>query len=88
MLHTWHKTLFFILGLNTELDLHFIRDKVLRNELLIRYMPSADQVADIFTKHLSSSQFCTLRNKLSVISLPARLRGDESQTGSKAVTTS
>ena len=40
---------------HVELDLHFIRDKVLRQEIQIQYIPSTDQVADIFTKHLPSS---------------------------------
>ncbi|RVW21947.1 Retrovirus-related Pol polyprotein from transposon RE2 [Vitis vinifera] len=40
-----------------ELDLHFIREKVLRQELQICYVPSTDQLADILTKHLSISQF-------------------------------
>ena len=59
-----------------ELDLHFIRDKVLRQDIQIQYIPSIDQVADIFTKHLPSSQFITLRTKLSVVPCPISLRGD------------
>lgn len=38
-----------------ELDIHFIRDKVLENFLEIRYVSSLDQVANIFTKSLSHS---------------------------------
>ncbi|RVW28942.1 Retrovirus-related Pol polyprotein from transposon RE1 [Vitis vinifera] len=49
-----------------ELDLHFIREKVLRQELQICYVPSGDQLADIFTKHLPITQFCNLRSKLTV----------------------
>ena len=61
---------------HVELDLHFIRDKVLRQEIQIQYIPSTDQVADIFTKHLPSSQFITLRTKLFVVPRPVSLRGD------------
>ncbi|KAJ9691425.1 hypothetical protein PVL29_013564 [Vitis rotundifolia] len=63
-----------------ELDLHFIREKVLRQELQICYVPSTDQLADILTKHLSISQFCSLRSKLTVTSPPMSLRGDNNQT--------
>ena len=38
-----------------EMDLHFIRDHVLRKQLIIQYIPSFEQVANIFTKHISSS---------------------------------
>ncbi|RVW21106.1 Retrovirus-related Pol polyprotein from transposon RE1 [Vitis vinifera] len=50
-----------------ELDLHFIRDNV-QKELNIDYLPSCDQLADIFTKHLPSSQFLTFWDKLLVTS--------------------
>ena len=63
-----------------ELDLHFIRDKVLHNELIVSYIPSTEQVADILTKNLSSSQFCNLRTKLLVVPYPVSLRGDVNQT--------
>ena len=38
-----------------ELDLHFIRDRVLGKQLIIQYISSFEQFADIFTKHISSS---------------------------------
>ncbi|RVW59875.1 Retrovirus-related Pol polyprotein from transposon RE1 [Vitis vinifera] len=60
-----------------EMDLHFIRDHVLRKQLVIQYLPSAEQVADIFTKHISSSQFLSFRTKLSVVPSPVSLRGDD-----------
>ena len=36
-----------------ELDVHFIRDKVLAKELEIRYVPTSDQVADCLTDRKS-----------------------------------
>ena len=60
-----------------ELDLHFIHDKVLQNQLRIQYLPSSDQIADIFTKHISSSQFFSFRTKLSVVPKLTSLRGDD-----------
>ena len=60
-----------------EIDLHFIREKVLRNKLVIKYVPSLDQIADILTKHLSTTRFCNLHIKLFVISFPMSFRGDD-----------
>uniref|UniRef100_A0A803QD60 Integrase catalytic domain-containing protein n=1 Tax=Cannabis sativa TaxID=3483 RepID=A0A803QD60_CANSA len=59
-----------------EIDIHFIRDKVLNKELDIRYIPSSDQVADCLTKRLSSSRFHFLIDKLGVMNSPLHLRGD------------
>ncbi|KAF5933195.1 hypothetical protein HYC85_029366 [Camellia sinensis] len=36
-----------------EVDCHFIRDKVLAKQLHLQYIPTTDQLADIFTKPLS-----------------------------------
>ncbi|KAH9651968.1 retrovirus-related pol polyprotein from transposon RE1 [Citrus sinensis] len=58
-----------------EIDVHFIRDKVLSGDLKIYYVPSEDQIADILTKPLSSPQFNYLRDKLNVFSCPLSLRG-------------
>ncbi|KAL6321633.1 hypothetical protein AAG906_025465 [Vitis piasezkii] len=62
-----------------ELDLHFIRDHVLRKNLSIHYIPTCDQIADIFTKHLPSSKYLGFRTKLSIVPCPVSLRGDDSQ---------
>lgn len=59
-----------------EIDVHFVRDHVLRGNLSIRYVPSADQIADCLTKSLTHSQFHYLRSKLGVVEIPTRLRGD------------
>ena len=62
---------------NNELYLHFIRDKVLQRDLVIQCIPSSEQVADIFTKHIPSAQFFMFRTKLSVVPRPVHLRGDD-----------
>ena len=40
-----------------ELDMHFVRDKVLNQEIELRHVPTADQIADIFIKPLSHQPF-------------------------------
>ncbi|KAK6120654.1 hypothetical protein DH2020_045604 [Rehmannia glutinosa] len=47
-----------------EIDIHFVRDKVLSKAIDIRYIPSEDQPADLFTKPLSSHRFQLLCAKL------------------------
>ncbi|KAK9157462.1 hypothetical protein Scep_004036 [Stephania cephalantha] len=59
-----------------EIDIHFVRDKVLQGDLSVQYVPTHDQIADCFTKALSTSRFHELRIKLGVIPIPLRLRGD------------
>lgn len=50
-----------------ELDIHFVRKKVLSKALTVIHVPSADQLADSLTKPLSSSKFNLLRTKLNVV---------------------
>lgn len=50
-----------------EIDVHFIRDKVLAKELDVRYVPSSDQIADCLTKSLPQHRFEELRFKLGVM---------------------
>jgi len=57
-----------------EVDYHFIREKVLNGDISIKYISTHDQLADIFTKGLSSVQFSFLRDKLMVCSVPISLR--------------
>lgn len=60
---------------HVELDIHFVRDKVLAKQLDVRYVPSKEQLADGLTKALSEHKFSSLRHKLCVIASPSRLRG-------------
>lgn len=52
-----------------EVDFHFVREKVARKDLHIRYISTHDQLADIFTKPLGTSRFEFLRDKLTVLPL-------------------
>jgi hypothetical protein len=58
-----------------EVDYHFIREKVLNGDISFKYISAHDQIADIFTKGLSSTKFQFLRDKLMVCSVPISLRG-------------
>ncbi|XP_060171511.1 uncharacterized mitochondrial protein AtMg00810-like [Lycium barbarum] len=65
---------------HVELDYHFVREKVTVGAMITKYVPSATQVANIFTKALTKQQFQFLRSKLGVVSLPtSSLRGNESE---------
>jgi len=45
-------------------DYHFIRDQVQFDLLQVAHVSSADQLADILTKPLPTSQFLLLRDKI------------------------
>ena len=59
-----------------EVDYHFIREKVVNKDVHTCYLPTIDQIADIFTKGLTFHRFLFLRNKLQVCSTPISLQGD------------
>ncbi|XXG62615.1 hypothetical protein AAC387_Pa05g0940 [Persea americana] len=63
-----------------EVDYHYIREKVLRKELIVHLISTVDQLVDIFTKGLTSARFSLLKDKLMVRSPPISLRGDISTT--------
>ncbi|XP_066341800.1 uncharacterized mitochondrial protein AtMg00810-like [Miscanthus floridulus] len=48
------------------LDIHFVREKVAIGELRVTHVPSARQLADVFTKGLPSALFFDFRDSLSV----------------------
>ncbi|WMV29256.1 hypothetical protein MTR67_022641, partial [Solanum verrucosum] len=59
-----------------EIDIHFVREKVASGVLQVRYVPSADQLADLLTKSLPYAQFSFLRDKLNICRDPASLEGE------------
>jgi hypothetical protein len=59
-----------------EVDYHFIQEKVLNCDVLLKFISTIDQVADIFTKGLSLARFLFLKSKLMVLSPPINLRGN------------
>lgn len=51
-----------------EMDIHFVREKVVSQALSVHHVAAMDQLADTLTKPISSSQFAIQRSKLNVCS--------------------
>lgn len=49
-----------------ELDLHFVRERVIDRRIEVNHVPSYEQVADILTKPLSLDNFLKFRKKLTI----------------------
>jgi hypothetical protein len=47
-----------------EVDYHFVREKVVRRDIVVKFVSTKDQLADILTKSLASSSFTRLRDNL------------------------
>lgn len=62
-----------------ELDIFFLREKVLNKTLVVKHIPAKFQSADILTKPLSALRFLALRDRLKVID-KATLCQDNSNT--------
>ena len=54
---------------HVDIKYHYIRDAVAHNKVLLKYCPTSDMLADIFTKGLSSERFARLRSSLGIISI-------------------
>jgi len=50
-----------------EINLFFVREKVIAKQLSIVHIPGTDQWADILTKPVSTSKFLLMRSKLNVL---------------------
>jgi hypothetical protein len=61
----------------------FVTDRVKRGELRIEYCPTADMVADFFTKPLQGSLFRKLRGI--ILNLPNRPSGNDAPTSQECV---
>ena len=67
-----------------ELDLFFVRDLVIQKKVSVQHIPSEDQIADTFTKPISSVQFHIFKDKLRVHpNAPLSLRGDVRESASQ-----
>jgi hypothetical protein len=52
-----------------EIRHHFLRDHVQKGDIVVEFIRSEDQFADIFTKPLQEDQFCRLRRELGMTRL-------------------
>jgi len=50
-----------------EIDIFFVREKVLTKELKVYHIPTIDQWADVLTKPILPTRFLFLRSKLNVV---------------------
>jgi hypothetical protein len=58
------------MGKTHRYDFHFVREKVARRQLDIRFVSTKDQVADGFTKALGTRLFEQFRTNLNLIKKP------------------
>ena len=55
-----------------DLKYHFLREEIANQTLELQRVPSADNIADIFTKALAKPTFQKFRDGLNVQSIPRK----------------
>ncbi|CAH9076869.1 unnamed protein product [Cuscuta europaea] len=50
-----------------DINYHFVRERVAHGDLLVQYVPTKFQLADIFTKNLAPQRFLFLRDNLRIV---------------------
>ena len=56
---------------HTKIRHHFIRKHVANEDVMLDYINTEEQIADIFTKPLREDRFCSLRRELGMIDIDA-----------------
>jgi len=60
---------------HVEVDYYFVRDRVAKKEIQIRFISSQDQLANVFIKSLPTASFTAFYFKLRVNPLPSTWGG-------------
>ncbi|KAL6269518.1 hypothetical protein ACE6H2_026429 [Prunus campanulata] len=60
-----------------DIDFHFVRERVQRNDLTVQYIPTEEQLADVFTKGLHSPVFSSHCANMRLGNLELDLRGND-----------
>jgi hypothetical protein len=47
-----------------DIRYHYIREKIINEEIMVKHLPTENMISDIFTKALNREQFQYLRNLL------------------------
>ena len=55
-----------------EIQVHFIREKVLDGIIHLEYYPSTLNYVDLFTKPILKAQFSKLKDAIGLVKLPSR----------------
>jgi len=55
-----------------EIDVFFVRERVLTKQLIVHHIPGLDQWTDALTKPFSPTRFQFLKGKLNVIDLSSK----------------
>jgi hypothetical protein len=58
---------FYDMSKHIEIKYHFIGDKVQKGAVQLQYIPTDEQLADIFTKPLAKGKFVPFHDKLGVV---------------------
>ena len=53
-----------------EIKHHFIRDQVQKGDIVLEFVDTLHQLADIFTKPLDNDRFCTIRREIGLMNTP------------------
>jgi len=61
---------------HTEVEYHFIREKVHNIDIMVRHISTYDHMENVFTKGHTTTRFMFLRSKLMAIPIPVSLQGN------------
>ncbi|CAL1355627.1 unnamed protein product [Linum trigynum] len=65
-----HNPVFHTRSKHLEIEFHFVRDRVNKQQLHVRYLPATDQLADVLTKPLTRQSFRNFCSKFHLSEVP------------------